>query len=171
MTVCENTLGVVAAASQLATDRSDGFFEMDQNKNEFLATLAHELRKPLAPIRNGLQLLSMMKLADEAESVRAMMARQVEQIVHLVDDLLDISRISCGKVILDKKVCLIRSVVDAAIEESIILITENGITLDVVDKCPAAFVCGDPSRLVQVVCNLLNNAAKYGRRGGQKNWG
>lgn len=148
-------------------DGSDGFFEMDQRKNEFLATLAHELRNPLAPIKNGLQLLSMMKLSEEAESIRSMMARQVEQIVHLVDDLLDISRISCGKVLLDKQICMVRAVVDAAIEESSLSIAEHGMTLDVIDASANACVCGDEGRLTQVVCNLLNNSAKYGRRGGK----
>ena len=167
MTLPKDSLELAQAPTKQALEHTDTFFEMDQHKNEFLATLAHELRNPLAPIRNGLQLLSMMSLSEEAESIRAMMARQVEQIVHLVDDLLDVSRISCGKVILDKRVVQIRSVVDAAIEESIIFISENGITLEVEDKCHGASVCGDPARLTQVVCNLLNNSAKYGRRGGK----
>ncbi len=148
-------------------DNADTFFQMDQRKNEFLATLAHELRNPLAPIKNGLQLLAMMPLTQEAESIRLMMARQVEQIIHLVDDLLDISRISRGKVLLDKQVCLIRAVVDAAIEESSLLIADHDMTLEVIDTSANACVCGDAGRLTQVVCNLLNNSAKYGRRGGK----
>lgn len=70
-----------------AIDHTETFFEMDQRTNEFLATLAHELRNPLAPIKNGLQLLALMKLPLEVEAVRMMMARQVEQIVHLVENL------------------------------------------------------------------------------------
>lgn len=155
------------AISGKTQDGSDTFFEMDQRKNEFLATLAHELRNPLAPIKNGLQLLEMMPLTEDAESIRAMIARQVEQIVHLVDDLLDISRISCGKVLLDKQVCLVRTIVNSAIEESSVLIADHGMTLDVLDKSDASCVCGDVSRLTQVVCNLLNNSAKYGRSGGK----
>jgi CheY-like chemotaxis protein len=147
-------------------DRTDTFFEMDQRKNEFLATLAHELRSPLAPIKNGLQLLAFMKLGPEAEVVRLMMARQVNQIVHLVDDLMDVARISAGKILLDKQVCEIRSIVQTAIEESSILISENGMTLEVIDKSASVCVCGDPCRLTQVICNLLNNSAKYGQVGG-----
>jgi CheY-like chemotaxis protein len=140
---------------------------MDQRRNAFLATLAHELRNPLAPIRNGLQLLELMQLGDEAETVRAMMVRQVEQIVHLVDGLLDVARVSSGKILLDKQICMISDIVNSAIEESSILILENSMTLEVTDKCAAACVCGDPSRLTQVVCNLLNNAAKFGKCGGR----
>jgi len=148
-------------------DRSDSFLQMDERKNDFLATLAHELRNPLAPIQNGLQLLAMMKLGEDAENVLAMMARQVAQIVHLVDDLMDVSRIGCGKMALDKQVCIVKAIVDTAIEESIILISENGLSLEVIDRSNAACVCGDRSRLTQVVSNLLNNSAKYGRIGGK----
>lgn len=162
-----NELRALEASASRVQDGSDTFFEMDQRKNEFLATLTHELRNPLAPIKNGLQLLAMMPLSEDAESVRAMMARQVEQIVHLVDDLLDISRISCGKVVLDKQVCRISAVANAAIEESSVSIIEHGMTLEVIDHSAAACVCGDVGRLTQVVCNLLNNSAKYGRRGGK----
>lgn len=163
----ESESQVALANPGYSIDRADAFFEMDQRKNEFLATLAHELRNPLAPIKNGLQLMESLKLSEEAEILRSMMARQVEQIIHLVDDLLDISRIGCGKVVLDKQVCLASTIVTAAIEESTILITENGLTLEVIDKYPDACICGDQSRLTQVVCNLLNNAAKYGRSGGK----
>ena len=164
-----STIGIddSSTTSEQSADRSDIFFQMDERKNEFLATLAHELRNPLAPIQNGLQLLAMMKLGEDAENVRAMMARQVEQIVHLVDDLMDVSRIGCGKLALDKQVCIVKAIVDAAIEESIILISENGLSLEVIDRSQAACVCGDRTRLTQVVCNLLNNSAKYGRTGGK----
>lgn len=167
MTVPMNKLDPFDGMAGSQPDGTDTFFEMDQRKNEFLATLAHELRNPLAPIKNGLQLLEMMHLSEDAETVRAMMSRQVEQIVHLVDDLLDISRISCGKVLLDKQVCRISTVVQAAIEESSLLIADRQMTLAVVDNSESACVCGDVGRLTQVVCNLLNNSAKYGRVGGK----
>ncbi len=155
------------SSSEYAAIRSEITFEMEQRNNELLATLGHEIRNPLAPIKNGLHLLAMMNLGVEAEKVRAMMARQVEQIVQLVDDLVDVSRISCGKVLLDKQVFMLTTVVEAAIEESSILICENGMTLEVIDKSDAACVCGDLCRLTQVFCNLLNNAAKFGRSGGR----
>ena len=106
MTNSTTELDIFPAAPERSADQSDGF-QMDERKNEFLATLAHELRNPLAPIKNGLQLMAFMKLSEEAENVRAMMARQVEQIVHLVDDLLDVSRIGCGKLVLDKQICVV----------------------------------------------------------------
>ncbi|TWT98760.1 hybrid sensor histidine kinase/response regulator [Neorhodopirellula pilleata] len=157
---CESTL-------KYAAIRLETISEMDHRNNELLATLGHELRNPLAPIKNGLQLLAMMDLGEDAEKVRSMMARQVKQIVRLVDDLVDISRISCGKVLLDKQVFSLIAVVEAAIEESSILISENNMTLEVIDNSDAACVCGDLSRLTQVICNLLNNSAKYGSLGGQ----
>ena len=166
--MANSTIGFDSSTTpEQSTDRQAKFFGMDEHKNDFLATLAHELRNPLAPIQNGLQLLAMMKLGEDAENVRAMMARQVAQIVHLVDDMLDVSRIGCGKMALDKQVCIVKAIVDAAIEESTILISENGLTLEVIDRSNAACVCGDMSRLTQVVCNLLNNSAKYGRTGGK----
>lgn len=160
----------LAATNQVVatsvSELGDDFFRMDQRKNEFLATLAHELRNPLAPIKNGLQLLSFMGLNQEAEDLRAMMSRQVDQIVRLVDDLLDISRISCGKVALHKQPLSLSTVITAAVEESIGLIKEKEISLVVSDKTQSACVFGDLGRLTQVICNLLNNSAKYGKRGG-----
>lgn len=141
---CESTL-------ECAAIRSETISEMDHRNNELLATLGHELRNPLAPLKNGLQLLAMMGLGEDAEKVRSMMARQVKQIVRLVDDLVDISRISCGKVLLDKQVFSLSAVVEAAIEESSILISENDMTLEVIDNSDAACVCGDLSRLTQVI--------------------
>jgi CheY-like chemotaxis protein/nitrogen-specific signal transduction histidine kinase len=167
MSKSKTNFGAHNATSDDAFDRSDVFFEMNQRKNEFLATLAHELRNPLAPLMNGLQLMAFMKLGDDAELVRAMMVRQVAQIVHLVDDLLDVARIGAGKVVLDKQVCMLSAIVDAAIEESSSLISEKGITLKVIDESESACVCGDASRLTQVVCNLLNNSARYGKSGGK----
>ena len=154
------------STSQYEAIRSAVVLEMEDRNTELLATLGHELRNPLAPIKNGLQLLAMMELSEEAEKVRAMMARQVEQIVHLVEDLVDVSRINCGKVLLDKQVFTLASAVQAAVEESSVFISELGLTLEVLDESSEACVCGDRYRLTQIVSNLLNNAAKFGRRGG-----
>lgn len=167
MTVPTKQHSLPEAAREQLPGSSDTFFEMDQRKNALLATLAHELRNPLAPIKNGLHLLALMSLGEEAEVVRSMMVRQVEQIVHLVDDLLDVARIGSGKLALDKQICTISAVVKSAIEESAILISENHMTLELIDSSQAACVCGDLCRLTQIVCNLLNNSAKYGRSGGK----
>jgi len=142
--------------------------EADRRKDEFLATLAHELRNPLAPIRNGLQI---MKLAggnpDAVEKSRGMMERQVGQMTHLIDDLMDLSRIRGGKIVLQKARLKVSDVVQDAVDTSRPLIEERGHDL-VVDAPPEPlYVDADRTRLVQVFGNLLNNAAKYTERGGR----
>ena len=140
--------------------------EMDRRKDEFLATLAHELRNPLAPIKNAVQLLGLLKLDPEVDDLRQMMERQVEQLVRLIDDLLDVSRISRGKITLRKTVVELNGIVDAAVEASAAFIAEGGQQLAISrnDNTPI-FVHADPSRLTQVVSNLLNNSAKYSDTG------
>jgi len=140
--------------------------EMDRRKDEFLATLAHELRNPLAPIKNAVQLMGMLKLDPELVELRQMMARQVEQLVRLIDDLLDVSRISRGKIALRKEVIELKIVIDAAVESSATFIAESRqqLTIRIDDNTPI-FVNADPSRLTQVVSNLLNNSAKYSDAG------
>jgi PAS domain S-box-containing protein len=143
---------------QVAADLS----EANRRKDEFLATLAHELRNPLAPIRNGLQI---MKLAsDDAPSVaaaRAMMERQLEQLVRLVDDLLDVSRITRGNVVLRKERAPLDAVLRSAVETSRPLIEQMGHQLTLKLPEQPVVVYGDFTRLAQVFLNLLNNAAKY----------
>lgn len=149
---------------QLAADLS----EADRRKDEFLATLAHELRNPLAPIRNGLQIL---KLAGStpivAEKVLAMMERQLSQMVRLVDDLLDVSRISRGKVELRKERIDLATVVQNAVETSLPLIEQQGHSLTVTLPPDPVYLDADATRLAQVFLNLLNNAAKYSEKDGQ----
>jgi len=145
--------------------------DADRRKSEFLATLAHELRNPLAPIRNGLELLRLAEdgkgIGDAARArVRAMMERQVGQMVHLIDDLLDIARISSGKVILQAARVDLQSVVLGAVETSQPLIEAAGHTL-ALELPPAPLpLYVDTVRLRQVLSNLLSNAAKYTPRGG-----
>lgn len=148
--------------SELATQLA----EMDCRKNEFLATLAHELRNPLAPIKNAVQLMGMLTLDPELDGLRQMMARQVEQLVRLIDDLLDVSRIGRGKISLRREVVDLRAIIDAAVEASSTFIAENGqqLVVDVPDRDEVC-VNGDPSRLTQVISNLLNNSAKYSDAG------
>ena len=142
--------------------------EQDLRKDEFLATLAHELRNPLAPIRNGLQIMHLAPgNAEATERIRSMMERQVGQMVHLIDDLLDLSRISRGKIELRKKRIELASVIAQAIETSRPFIDQAGHELLVEVPPGPIYVDADLTRLTQVFSNLLNNAAKFTERGGR----
>ena len=138
-----------------------------RRKDEFLATLAHELRNPLAPIRNGLQVMRMAGANETTEQVRSMMERQMAHMVRLVDDLLDASRVTSGKLALRRSRIELRAVVDAAVETSRPAIEEKGheLTVDIPDD--PVWVDGDLTRLAQVVSNLLTNSAKYMHLKGQ----
>jgi PAS domain S-box-containing protein len=141
--------------------------EADRRKDEFLATLAHELRNPLAPIRNGLALL---KIADRdaiaIEQVRSMMERQLTQMIRLVDDLLDVSRITRDKLVLRKERVALSAVIHSALETSRPLVEANGHELSVTMPSEPIYLDADTTRLSQVFANLLNNAAKYTERSG-----
>jgi PAS domain S-box-containing protein len=140
--------------------------EADRRKNEFLATLAHELRNPLAPLRNGLQIMRLSGDSKAAvEQARTIMERQLGQMVHLVDDLLDVSRISRGKLDLRTERVELATVLNNAIETSRPLLDANGHELLVRLPSQPLFVAADVTRLGQVFANLLNNAAKYSERG------
>ena len=142
--------------------------EADRRKDEFLATLAHELRNPLAPIRNGLQIMKLEQgKAASVEQVRQMMERQVNQMLHLVDDLLDVSRISRGKIELRKQPVELATMIQQAIETSRPIIDAQQHHLNVVLPTEPIMLDADMTRLAQVFSNLLNNAAKYSERGGR----
>jgi len=148
---------------QLAAELSDA----DRRKDEFLATLAHELRNPLAPIRNGLQLMKMPGVsAAAAEQIRSMMERQITHMVRLIDDLMDVSRITRGKLLLRTEHVALAVVVNTAVEASRPLVEQMGQELSVTLPQQALTVNADLTRLAQVFLNLLNNAAKYSRPGG-----
>ena len=139
----------------------------DRKKDEFLATLAHELRNPLAPIRTGLEVMRMSAGNPEvAERVRGTMERQLDQMVRLVNDLLDVSRITRGKLQLRKVRTRVDDIVRSATEASRPLIDESGHVLEVTLPEEPVLLDADPHRLAQVISNLLNNAARYTPRGG-----
>jgi PAS domain S-box-containing protein len=141
--------------------------EADARKTEFIATVAHEMRNPLAPIRNAVQVMRLVGEDSAArERMRGIIERQLEHMVRLVDDLLDISRISRGKLELRNERIGVQGAIHAALEVSRPHIEAAGHTLDVDMPREPIEVFADPMRLAQVVTNLLNNSAKYTDRGG-----
>ncbi len=142
--------------------------EADRRKDQFLATLAHELRNPLAPLRNAVQVLQCAKgndaLTDQAHS---MIERQVGHMVRLIDDLLDISRITKGKLQLRKERLELASVIRTAQEASLPFLKAAGHDFIVTLPDEPIYLDADPVRLAQVLSNLLNNAAKYTEKGGR----
>ena len=142
--------------------------ESDRRKSEFLAMLAHELRNPLAPIRNALQILRLTPWDGRTgQPTMDMMERQVGQVVRLVDDLLDMSRISRGKIDLRKERVELASVVNHAAEAVRPLCESMNHELTVTLPPKPMYLNADPTRLAQVVGNLLNNACKFTERGGR----
>ncbi len=168
--------GVFAAARDV-TERKryeQSLQEADRRKNEFLAMLAHELRNPLAPMRNALQIMRLtasrevQRPEDEAiRSASTMMDRQVSQMVRLVDDLLDVSRISRGRIELRKARTELSSAIHHAVEAASASYKSMGHTLIVKIAPEPMYLNADPTRLAQVLGNLLNNACKYTPKGGQ----
>lgn len=148
---------------QYAADLS----ESDRRKNEFLAMLAHELRNPLAPIRNALHVMRLSGVKGEAiSSATEMIERQVSQMVRLVDDLLDVSRISRGKIELRQGRIELAAAVHNAVDASRSLVQGMEHNLTITMPAQPVYVQADPARLAQVVGNLLNNACKFTDKGG-----
>ncbi len=141
--------------------------EADRRKDEFLAMLAHELRNPLAPIRNAAHILGLLNLPDpRVQWVRKMVEQNVVHLSRLVDDLLEVSRIVRGKIPLKPEVVELAEIVDQALETVRPQIENGGHRLDVHMPGSAVRFLGDPVRLAQVLVNLLDNAAKYTPAGG-----
>jgi signal transduction histidine kinase len=146
--------------------------EADRNKDEFLAILAHELRNPLAPINNAVEIMRRRPIEDpQLTWARDIVERQLGHLARLVDDLLDVSRITRGAITLAREPVLVATVVTRAIEtvQPLIVRQRHKLVIDVPD--PALEVEGDLTRLTQALSNLLNNAAKYTEAGGQINVG
>jgi PAS domain S-box-containing protein len=142
--------------------------EQDERKNEFLALLAHELRNPLAPLRNGLQVMRLAEgNAAAVYQARTMMERQLGHMVRLVDDLLDVSRISRNKIELRRSRILLADAVNSAVETVRPLIDAAGHTLRISIPSEPIFLDADLTRLAQVFGNLLTNSTKYTSHGGR----
>jgi signal transduction histidine kinase/ActR/RegA family two-component response regulator len=151
-------LSVLAEALQTA----------DRRKDEFLAMLAHELRNPLAPIRNSVMMMKVKPLADpHLEWARDVVDRQVDHMARLLDDLLDVSRITRNKLELRKARVSLRQIIDAAVETSRPLIEAAGHELSIDVPAEPLYLDADALRLAQVFANLLNNSAKYTPQGGR----
>lgn len=141
--------------------------ESDRRKDEFLATLAHELRNPLAPIRSGLEVIR--RMGDDREQLEEtldILQRQTNQLVHLVDDLLDISRISQGKIHLRNERMELKMAVDIAVESSRGLIDEAENELTVILPEEPIYLDADLTRVAQIFLNILNNAARFSEKAG-----
>ena len=167
------TAGKLVAIGVIVVDISDRqraeakLQETDRRKDEFLAMLAHELRNPLAPIQTAVRLLAEHDPAEHDQAkLRDIIARQVTHLGRLVDDLLDVSRISRGRIVLQKTPMDLGLALKQAIETSRPLIDERRHRLDVQLPAEPLWVDGDCARLTQVIANLLNNAAKYTDQGG-----
>lgn len=164
MSAVGNQVGQFMGRKRVETAMLDA----DRRKDEFLAMLAHELRNPLAPIRTGLELI---RLAGDKpgmlEQVRPMMERQVGHMVRLIDDLLDVSRITSGKIHLQRTFAVLEDLVNGAVEANRVGIDAAGAQLTVQLEDPRTTMWVDPTRFVQVLSNLLHNAAKFTDAGGQ----
>jgi PAS domain S-box-containing protein len=142
---------------------------MDCRKNEFLAMLGHELRNPLAPIRNAVQILKTLNIPDpQLDWSRNVIDRQVDHMTRLIDDLLDVARVMEGKIVLKYDTVQVSEIIEGAVEICGPLVEMRQQTLSITPMAaPTKWVKGDRVRLVQIVANLLNNAVKYTPEGGR----
>ena len=141
--------------------------ESDRRKDEFIAVLAHELRNPLVPIRNGIQLLKNASTRPElVESVRPMMERQIGHMVRLIDDLLDVARIAAGKIELKRERAALSTIVAAAVDPNRSALERGKIELKVELPSTDVILNVDPTRIAQVISNVLDNATKFTPEGG-----
>jgi PAS domain S-box-containing protein len=142
--------------------------EADRRKDHFLATLAHELRNPLAPLQNGVQILQMLESDNNTVAdIYQMFERQIKQMVHLVDDLLDLSRITQGKFQLRKERVDVAELVASSLEMSLPVVENLGHHVQTTLPKEPTWIFADRTRIIQAICNLVSNAAKYTPSGGQ----
>ncbi|MDQ3099870.1 MAG: response regulator [Bacteroidota bacterium] len=162
--------GELAARAAAALENArlvQGIQEADQRKDEFLGMLAHELRNPLGPMRNAVEILGMLGPHDPTiEHAMQVMDRQVKHMARLVDDLLDATRIARGKVLLRQERCDLRKIVKQTTEDYRNLFTSGDVTLNIELPKEEAWLMGDPTRLAQAIGNLLHNANKFTESGG-----
>ena len=148
-------------------DREHRLHYEAQLKDEFLATLAHELRNPLAPLRNVAAILRMEPLSETGRRATGVMERQIGQLVRLIDDLMDVSRITRGQLTLRKMRVDLRSIIENAVETAQPQLTAAGVTLTLEVPPESVMLDADATRIAQVILNLLTNAAKFTPSGGQ----
>ncbi|MBI5548982.1 MAG: hybrid sensor histidine kinase/response regulator, partial [Deltaproteobacteria bacterium] len=149
------------------TEANAQLLEADRRKNEFLAVLSHELRNPLAPIKSSIFILNRAEPGgDQARRAQAVIERQVDLLAHLVDDLLDVTRITRNKIQLQKQPLELNELVHRTMEDHRALFEKSEVCLELAPAPEPIFVSGDWSRLAQVLGNLLQNAAKFTVRGG-----
>ncbi len=158
----------LALANQQLHDSEGRLREADRRKDEFLATLAHELRNPLAPIRTGLEILKSDGVSGEATArAHEVIGRQMRHLVRLIDDLLDVSRITANRLDLRLERVSVREVLHQSVETARADLDRAGHGLTVQLPAEPTYVLGDPTRLTQIVSNLVQNACKYTPREGQ----
>jgi len=148
-------------------DREHRLHYEAQLKDEFLATLAHELRNPLAPLRNVTTIIQMEPLSESARHATGVMERQISQLVRLIDDLMDVSRITRGQLTLRKERVDLRTIIGTAVETAQPQLTAAGVTLTLDVPDVPLLLDADATRISQVVLNLLTNAAKFTPSGGR----
>ncbi len=164
-------IGGIVITAENVTERKraeEALIEADQRKNEFLAMLSHELRNPLAPIKSGVEILERAPAgSDAARRAQVVIARQVSHLGHIIDDLLDVTRIARGKIDLRKERLELGELVLRCVEDHRSEFAKAGVELILQSASGPVRICGDRTRLAQVIGNLLQNAAKFCPPGGQ----
>lgn len=157
----------IARLLQESTKLAETLKTADRNKNEFMATLAHELRNPLSPLQGALDIIKSKPTPDRLQELHKLMTRQVNHLIHLIDDLMDMSRVSQGKIDLKKEKIDIKDAIQLALDISTPIIDQMHHNFIVKIDQSDMFLEADKSRIAQIVGNLLHNAAKYTPKGGE----